>query len=143
MLNNQNCTVVSSFIKENKVYVTLELDLFNINNGVLTEKREFKPRDLSIGDFKIDVNSNNGNITISLHYGNLRLAEWSIQVPENACVHLGDQSLDIFGFGASIKNIQVCLNGSDVCFKASAYVDVPIIGDQKIGDIDLCASDVL
>lgn len=138
MFNNQNCTIVSSFTKENKAYVTIELDLnsFNIDKGVP------KARDLSIGDFRIEVNKNNDDITIALYYGDLYIWKWSIRAPQNACVHLGDQSFDIFGFGASIKNIQVCLEGADVCFKATAYVDVPIIGDQKIGDINLCASDL-
>lgn len=141
MLNNQSCTVVSSFIKENKVYVTLELDLNN--SGVSTEKRGLQPRDLSIGDFRIDVNSNNGDLSISLFYGDTLITNWNIRVPENACVNLGEQSFDILGFGVGVKNIQVCLKGSDVCFKASAFVSVPVLGDQHIGDIDLCASNVL
>ncbi|PFK27797.1 hypothetical protein [Bacillus cereus] len=139
MLENQKCTVVSSFTKENKLYVTLELDLssFNINERGIT------PRDLSIGDFRIDVNSNNGDLSISLFYGDTRITDWNIRVPDGTCINLGEQDFDIFGFGVGIKNIQVCLRGSDVCFKASAFVSVPILGDQHIGDIDLCASNVL
>lgn len=133
MLNNPNCTVVSSFTRENKLYITLEIDLGT------HESVAFRSG-VDIGNFRISVDKNENSITIALYYGDHLIKDWTIQVPDNACVHLEDQTFEIVGIKIKIKDIQVCLEGDKVCFHAGVYIKNPITGDyNKVGDINLCS----
>ncbi|XAK57715.1 hypothetical protein AAHT66_03775 [Bacillus inaquosorum] len=136
MFNNQFCTIVSSFQRGNKYYVTLELDTSNVssNNFIPTPES-----DIEIGNFRIEVNQTNGKYEISLYYGDYKIHTWTIDVPENACVSLGDQSFTVFGLGVTIKNIQICLENGHVCLKGDVYVNIPIFGETFVDSINVCS----
>ncbi|MBE0335567.1 hypothetical protein [Paenibacillus sp. 23TSA30-6] len=125
--------VVSSFERNGKIYVTLEIDGQESNETMLRSG-------IKIGDFKIEVNRSGDQFIISLYYGSHKIKDWNISIPENACVSLGDESFEILGFEIKLKNIQICLEGlNKVCFKAEVYIKVPIIGERKLGDINVCS----
>ncbi|PEE81747.1 hypothetical protein [Bacillus toyonensis] len=132
-----NCTVLSTFTRGDKVYVTLELDLKDSNNIIGTTD----PR-ISIGDFRIEATRNGANIKISFYYGNFHIGSWNVHLPENVCINLGSVSFS-YGVGIKAKNIQVCLENGRVCLKAAIYVEAPIVGEQKIDDIKICSSPIL
>lgn len=131
MLIDPTCTIVSSFTRGNKMYVTIEMNLGEDTFAPLIG--------IDIGDFKIEVNRNGGNLTLKLLYNDSKIAEWSIPFPEG-CVNLGEKTFEILGIKVKIKDIEICLEGDQVCFKAGVYVKNPITGGyNKIGDINLCS----
>lgn len=134
MFNNQSCTVVSSFTKGGKMYVTLELDM-----GPTSTPQIPIYGGINLGDFRLEVSQEDDNIRLEFYYGSIKIAQWSIPIP-NPCVDLGEQSFSVFGLKVKVKNIQVCVEGDHVCLRAGVYVKNPVTGkENKIGDIHVCS----
>ncbi|KAB2448996.1 hypothetical protein ACQCWD_07580 [Bacillus thuringiensis] len=134
MFNNPNCNIVSSFTRNNKLYLTLELDFKNIN------AQNFEHTlGIDIGKFRIETHKNDDKLTISLYYDDIHLYDWDIKIPENTCITLEDQTFKFLGFGVKFKNINICLNTDmHVCLKAEVYLVTPL-GDKYIDDINICS----
>ncbi|WP_161515199.1 hypothetical protein [Priestia megaterium] len=128
MFNSPNCTVVSSFTKGDKMYITLELDL---GGPTLVPERS----SIELGDFKLDAEVSDGNTKLKLYYGNKQIAEWSIPKPEG-CVSLPEVKFELF----KVKDIEICLEGTQVCLSAGVYIKNPFTGDyNKLDDIHVCS----
>ncbi len=135
MFNNPCCTVVSSFSKGDKMYVTLEFDMSSASTIPLSNELA----GIGLGNFKLEVDRGNGNMTLKFYYESIKIAEWSIPEP-SGCVNLGEQSFSALGFTVKVKDIQVCIENDHVCLKAGVYVKNPFTGSyNKLGDLNLCS----
>ncbi|MED1104997.1 hypothetical protein [Bacillus paramycoides] len=139
MLNNS--TVLSSFMRGNKAYVTLEIDLSH--NDLIRVTHPWGGG-ISIGDFSIQVSQNRDTYTINLKYGDSPIPIKNLTVtisPGDVCGHIDDTPINIGPLTVMLKNIQACIDTSSgkLCLKAEVYLEnVPVVGEKYLGPLNVC-----
>lgn len=116
MFENSQFQVFSSFEKNGKKYLILELEEFH---------------NLFQADFEIKVERNDDQICLILYYKNQEIWKYCIK---EACFTKSELTISIAGpFKVYLTNIKICLESTNkICAEFEVWFQDPLMGPYKV-----------